>query len=64
MAIKTRTGRESAFTISTFKCEECGNTIPLPRGNHKQREKNHIKHVYCIKCKKETAHIEKREFDY
>lgn len=52
------------FTISQFYCKECGNKIPLPRKTGKQREKDHTKHIYCIKCKIKTPHNEVREFDF
>lgn len=52
------------FTISNFYCLDCGNEIALPRNRGHQREKNHIKHIYCICCKAETKHLEKREKDF
>ncbi|MCF0124443.1 MAG: hypothetical protein HUJ68_01575 [Clostridia bacterium] len=52
------------FTISKFYCCKCGNCgIPIPRKNSKQREKNHKKKIYCLKCKEYTNHIEYRSFD-
>lgn len=51
------------FKKSDFICLKCGTNFPLPRVK-RQREKGHIKDVYCIKCKKNTQHIEIREFDY
>lgn len=52
------------FTISTFTCTQCNNSISLPRKASKQRERGHLKRIYCIKCKEEINHLEKREFDY
>jgi hypothetical protein len=53
------------FTISTFKCTECGKEgIPLSRKQSNQRESGHLKKIYCVHCKKETNHVEIREFDY
>jgi len=49
--------------ISDFYCKECHFVIPLPR-SRKQREKGHIKDVYCIHCKKVTKHLEIRETDF
>ena len=53
------------FTISTFKCTECGKEgIPISRKQNNQRESGHLKKIYCVHCKKETNHVEIREFDY
>lgn len=42
---------------------ECGTMIPLPR-MYKQREKGHIKDIYCPVCKKVHGfkEIRKNEF--
>lgn len=52
------------FTLSNFYCSDCGSTITLPRQKGSQREKNHIKDIYCHHCKKTTKHIEQRQFDF
>ncbi len=53
------------FTISTFKCTVCGKEgIPISRKQSNQRESGHLKKIYCVHCKKETNHVEIREFDY
>lgn len=46
------------FTISQFKCQECGHIIPLPRKKKREREKGHIKDIYCPWCDKVTKTIE------
>ena len=52
------------FTVSEFVCIECGKEgMPIPRKANKQREKGHLKKLYCIHCQKETNHKEKRQFD-
>lgn len=56
--------RRRAFTISTFVCEECGMEIQLPRMKAKQREQNHIKDIFCVRCGETQKHLEKREFDF
>ena len=38
--------------------------IPLPRHEGRQKEKGHIKHIYCYKCECRTAHTEKRSFEF
>lgn len=40
-------------TISNFICPDCSNVIPLPRSHGNQREKGHIKTLYCPFCKSE-----------
>jgi ribosomal protein L37AE/L43A len=45
---------------SDFVCTECGSEITLSRVASRIREANHIKHIYCHKCRKETMHKEFR----
>lgn len=53
------------FTISQFKCTQCGNIgIPISRKQSRQREQGHLKKLYCIYCKEETNHVEIRGCDY
>jgi hypothetical protein len=53
-----------AVTYSNFYCTQCTNKISLPRKNSKQRERNHLKNIYCIKCKEEVNHYEVRSCDH
>jgi hypothetical protein len=49
------------FTQSDFYCPLCGNKgIPLARKRSKQREKHHLKVLYCWHCRVEVNHIECR----
>lgn len=42
-----------------FYCIHCGQRgIPISRQVGKLREKDHIKNLYCIYCKKATRHLE------
>lgn len=51
------------YTISEFVCPKCNGTFPLPRvGN--QREKGHIKDLWCPKCKQRVKTKEIRSIDY
>lgn len=43
---------------SNLFCEKCGSTFPIMRQKGYGREKGHVKHVWCIKCKEVTAHLE------
>ena len=61
--MRIRRGRH--FTVNAFKCTVCGKEgIPISRKQSNQRESGHLKKIYCIHCKKETNHVEIREFDY
>lgn len=51
------------ISISKCICTECGMEMPIPRPK-RIREKEHIKTMWCPTCKKETDHIEIREFDF
>lgn len=46
------------MVISYLICEECGGTFPIPRKRHQLRKRGHVKHLWCYRCKKVTAHIE------
>lgn len=49
-------------TLPTYlNCEVCNNTVPIFRKRHKMKEKGHVKHMWCFKCKDTTAHIEVKE---
>lgn len=51
-------------SMSIFHCQECGSKMSLPRKKNLQREKGHVKHLYCIKCREVTPHNEVRECDF
>lgn len=51
------------YTISNFMCTECEFIIPLPRRREKQREKGHIKDIYCPNCKTKRKFREIRYVD-
>lgn len=50
------------MTESQFYCTKCGRKgIPIPRKKGQQRERGHLKKLYCLFCKEETNHAEVRE---
>jgi len=49
--------------ISILYCIECGEKFPIPR-NRRQREKEHIKNLWCPYCKKTQKFIEQRSIDH
>ncbi|QYC50970.1 ribosome associated inhibitor A [Staphylococcus phage PG-2021_40] len=53
--------RKQVTVSSKLICEECNNEFIIPRPRAKKREEGHIKHMYCSKCMKVTAHIEKNK---
>lgn len=52
------------YRISEFYCSSCGSMTPLPRLRGQQREKYHVKDLWCFKCRDTTAHTEKRFCDH
>lgn len=54
----------SKTATSYFYCLGCLNKIPLARKKSKMREKEHLKSIYCFKCKNYINHYEVREFDF
>ena len=49
--------------ISILHCMECGEKFPIPR-NRQQREKKHIKDLWCPYCKKTQKFTEQRSIDH
>jgi hypothetical protein len=41
-----------------LRCIECGEVFVIYRRIGHNRKKNHIKNLYCYKCKKVTQHRE------
>ncbi|QEG13573.1 hypothetical protein MARVELLAND_42 [Bacillus phage vB_BspM_MarvelLand] len=49
-------------TCSTYlQCTECTNVVKIYRKKSRLKEKDHVKHMYCYKCKVITAHLEVKE---
>ena len=46
------------YTISYFKCPKCGLQMTVPRKKSRQREKGHIKDLYCARCDEIVKMIE------
>lgn len=50
-------------SLSDFYCTECGSRgIPIMRKAGQSREPGHLKKLFCLKCKKETNHVEVRPY--
>lgn len=47
--------------LSNLQCPSCLNVVQIPRPKGLRREDNHVKHMWCFKCKEETGHIEQRQ---
>lgn len=55
--------RNKAVFKSDFFCTCCGSKgIPIARIAGYNKEPGHLKKLYCLKCKKETNHVEIRPY--
>lgn len=54
-------GSKTRIASTHLQCPECGNVQTIHRKRSKMREKYHVKHMYCWKCKEVTGHIEVKE---
>lgn len=56
------------ITDNEFYCVSCGEKgLPVVRKYGAERENGHLKKLYCLKCKKETNHVEVKpytKYDY
>ena len=43
---------------SDLRCKCCDNLFPIPRRKGNRRASGHIKHLWCIRCKERTEHVE------
>jgi hypothetical protein len=44
-----------------LQCPECKNIVTIYRRGNRTKEKNHLKHMYCFRCKDITGHIEGKD---
>ena len=51
------------IVISMLACKDCGSRFPIPRKTCQLREKEHIKDIWCYKCKHITKYIEHGTFN-
>lgn len=56
--------KTSHFTISYCICPNCKNKFPIPRKGASNREKKHLKKIWCPFCKEEVNMMEIREQDF
>jgi hypothetical protein len=54
-------GSKTRTATTHLECDCCKNLVTIQRKKSKQKDKGHIKHMYCYKCKETTAHIEVKE---
>lgn len=59
-----RTMRRRNYTISFCICPNCGRSFPVPRFKRKNREKGHIKDIWCPFCQKVEKMREVRNDDF
>lgn len=60
--VRARNQDIRSFHKKRLKCSVCFQVQEIWRRNCKKKETGHLKHLYCIKCKEETAHTELEEF--
>lgn len=46
------------YILSDLRCPVCNTVIQIPRFKNSLRPKNHIKTMYCWKCKEERDFLE------
>ena len=47
------------YEFNEFRCSQCGSKgIPIVRRAGSCREAGHLKKLWCLKCNKETNHVE------
>ena len=56
--------KQRFMDLSTFVCPCCNKTFPIMRSHGKQRERGHIKDIWCPFCKEERKFMEIRRKDY
>lgn len=49
-------------SMATLYCTECNNKVTIFRKKSKMKKDGHIKHMYCSKCLRVTAHVERHEY--
>lgn len=52
------------YRRSNCICPDCGNIFPIPRKKYRQRERGHIKTLWCPFCKREQDMQEIRSMDF
>ena len=55
--------KQRYMDLSTFVCPVCNKTFPIMRNHGKQREKGHIKDIWCPYCRQERKFLEIRDGD-
>lgn len=54
-------GSKTRTSPTHLQCPQCDNPVTIHRKRSKMREKNHVKHMYCFKCKEVTGHVEVKD---
>lgn len=44
--------------VRDFRCEVCGEKVQATKSTGKKTSAGHIKHMWCIKCKEVTPHVQ------
>lgn len=51
----------SHFVGTWLRCGVCGFRAHIFRKESRQKKRGHVKHMWCSRCRKVTAHYEERE---
>lgn len=44
--------------VRDFRCQVCGEAVQATKRPDRRTSPGHIKHMWCIKCKDETPHVQ------
>lgn len=54
-------GQHGPMAEVRLRCQNCGNETMIWRRKGRLKEPNHVKHLWCFKCRDRTAHVEVRD---
>jgi len=48
---------EKGPLIEVYTCPVCGQKMYVPRSHGRRRPKDHVKHMYCVRCRKRVGFV-------
>lgn len=60
--MKGNTSHKRNYSISMFRCPDCGHKMYVTRNKANPRENNHIKDLWCWHCKTVKKMMEVKDF--
>jgi len=52
----------SGMVQKHLKCGVCDEVFPIWRKANRNKSDGHVKHLYCVRCREITAHVELNTF--